>query len=377
MTLIGPDNIFVLGGILLGLAWMGFWIDGNWLGRKTSGVPWVLTTGLILSNFRIIPFSAPTFDFVGGYMVPLAIPLLLYKSDLRKIFRESGKLMITFLIASTATVIGAVLGFFLLDLGEIGPKVAGTYAGAWIGGAVNFVAVSQAVEMTPSQFSVSLSASSIVSILALMMLVTIPSIALVRRFVPSAIMDALDTEEVAAVQQRERPAIYLTHISGGLALSFAICALAAWVSGMLSMSSYNILFITTITIIIANIFPRILSGLKGDFEMGMLFMYIFFAAIGAGTDAMAFIESALILAFYGLFIVAIHLVVVLAVARLLKVDLAEAVVASGAALVGPAVTTAIAAARGWHSLVTPAIMCGIFGYVIANFIGVTVTALLQ
>ena len=54
MTLIGPDNIFVLGGILLGLAWMGFWIDGNWLGRKTSGVPWVITAGLVLSNFKVI-----------------------------------------------------------------------------------------------------------------------------------------------------------------------------------------------------------------------------------------------------------------------------------------------------------------------------------
>jgi uncharacterized membrane protein len=190
-------------------------------------------------------------------------------------------------------------------------------------------------------------------------------------------MDELDQGEVKTVQESTRPVIYMTHISGALALSFAICAVASWLSGILSMSSYSILFITTITIIVANIFPKTLSGLKGDFEMGMLFMYIFFAAIGAGTDAMAFIESALILAFYGLFIVAIHIIVVLATARLLKVDLAEAIVASGAALVGPAVTAAIAAARGWQSLVTPAIMCGIFGYVIANFIGVTVTAMLQ
>ena len=108
--------------------------------------------------------------------MPLAIPLLLFKADLRKIFRESGPVMLTFMIASTATIVGAVLGFYIFDLGEIGPKVAGVYTGGYIGGAVNFLAVSQAVEMTPEEFSVSLSASAMVSNIALAMLVALPSI---------------------------------------------------------------------------------------------------------------------------------------------------------------------------------------------------------
>ena len=78
-----------------------------------------------------------------------------------------------------------------------------------------------------------------------------------------------------------------------------------------------------------------------------------------------------------MFIIIVHLLIVLLAAKLLKVDLAEAVVASGAALVGPAVTAAIATSRGWRSLVTPGIMCGIFGYVIGTFVGVSVTAFLN
>ena len=80
---------------------------------------------------------------------------------------------------------------------------------------------------------------------------------------------------------------------------------------------------------------------------------------------------------YGMFIIVLHLGIVLGVARLMKVDLAEAIVASGAALVGPAVTAAIAISQGWRSLVTPAIMVGVLGYVIGTFIGVAVTALLS
>ena len=56
---------------------------------------------------------------------------------------------------------------------------------------------------------------------------------------------------------------------------------------------------------------------------------------------------------------------------------AEAIVASAAALVGPAPTAAIAISQGWRTLVTPGIMCGIFGYVIGTFVGVTVTAFLN
>jgi len=74
--------------------------------------------------------------------------------------------------------------------------------------------------------------------------------------------------------------------------------------------------------------------------------------------------------------VLVHIIIVLAAAKFMKADLSEAVVASGAALVGPAVTAAIAISQGWRSLITPAIMVGIFGYVIGTFIGVAVSAFL-
>ena len=170
------DNIFAIGALLFGLAWLGFWIDVSKLGKKTSGVIWVLVVGMLLSNTGAVPLKSPVYDFVCANLVPLAIPLLLFKADLREIFTKSGAVMVTFLIASCATVAGVMLGFFILDLGEIGPKVAGVYAGAWIGGAVNMLGVSQAVQMTPNEFSLSISASSLVSILALYFLLTIPSI---------------------------------------------------------------------------------------------------------------------------------------------------------------------------------------------------------
>lgn len=377
MPLISADNVFAMGTVLLGLAYFGFWIDNHPIGKKTSGVVWVLVAAMFLSNVGVTPFASPAYDFVGAYMVSLAIPLLLFKADIRKIFRESGKVIITFAIASAATVAGAIIGFFLLDLGDIGPKVAGVYTGGWVGGAVNFLAVSQVVEMTDTEFTTAISASSVVSILALMMLIAIPSIRWITRFVPTSFEDSMPEHEKQELRESQRAKVYLRHLSGALALSFGICAIAAAIANYIGYPHYTILFVTILTIVIANLFPKAMDELEGEFELGMIFMYIFFAMVGSGTNATAFIESALILFVYGMMIILIHLGVVLLVARLIKVDLAEAIVASGAALVGPAVTAAIAISQGWRSLVTPGIMCGILGYVIGTFIGVTVTAFLN
>ena len=375
MSLIPADNVFALGAILFCVAWLAFLIDTKPLGKKTSGVIWALGVSMLLSNTGIIPFSSPTYDFVGGSLVPLAIPLLLLKGDLRRIFRESGAVMIFFCIACMATVAGAVIGFYIMDLGEIGPKVAGVYTGGWIGGAVNVLAISQAVEMTSQEFSVSISASSVVSMSALMLLIAIPSIELIKRMIPTQTEDSAQLLPMELAQD-ETPTLHLTHISGALALSFIICGLAQSMAQWLQLPQYSILFITVLTIAVANVFPEKMAWLKGDFELGMLLMYLFFVAVGAGTDAISFIASAFHLFVYGMLIIIIHLVLVLFAARLMKVDMAEAIVASSAALVGPAVTAAIATSKGWKHLVTPGIMCGVFGYVIGTFIGVTVTAVL-
>ena len=377
MFSIPADNIMAICTVIFGLAWFGFWMDTLPIGRKISGVVWVLCTGMLLSNFKIIPFESAAYGFVGGTLVPLAIPLLLFKSDMRRIFRESGKVMLIFCLASMATVTGAVVGFFVFDatfgLGEYGHKVAGVYTGGYIGGAVNFLAVSQVVEMSPNEFSSAISASSIVSILALMLLLAIPSVRWLSRHFSVAHPD----QESAAMEAKQKTSkLRLTHLTGAVALSFAICWLSTYIAELMSAGRYKYLFITVITLAIANIFPRLMNSLEGEFEMGLLLMYLFFAVVGAGTDMSAFLGSAIVLFFYGMFIIFIHLGATLGLARVFKFKLEETIVASGAALVGPAVTAAIATSRGWRDLVTPGIMCGIFGYAIATFIGVLVTQFL-
>ena len=105
-------------------------------------------------------------------------------------------------------------------------------------------------------------------------------------------------------------------------------------------------------------------------------MYVFFAIIGIGADVAAMVDTGVMIFVYASFIVATHLFVLILGARLLRLSLAEIVIASLACIGGPVAPAAIAASRGWRDLVTPGIMVGILGYAIANFIGVGLASLL-
>ncbi len=51
--------------------------------------------------------------------------------------------------------------------------------------------------------------------------------------------------------------------------------------------------------------------------------------------------------------------------------------ASNANIGGPTTATAMAGAKGWNSLMAPAILVGVFGYVVGNYWGILVYNLLS
>ena len=125
--LIGPDQDFALWTILIALTGFGFWCERFPWGRKYSGVILLMTVSIVLANLRIIPTSAPVYDVVGGFLVPVAIPLLLFQADLKRIIRESGPTLMAFVIGSVAVVAGTLIGVSLLDLGPEEAELAGKY----------------------------------------------------------------------------------------------------------------------------------------------------------------------------------------------------------------------------------------------------------
>lgn len=381
--LIAADNGMALFAIIAGLVWFGFYTERHSLLCKLPGVVWILVGGTLLSNFRIIPFEAPVYGVIFGYALPLAVPLLLFKGTFLKIFSDSGRILPIFLLGSVAVVIGTLIATALFDLGPVEPKIAATYAAAWIGGMVNMVALSEMTQLSPGEFSIAVGASAPVSIIGLTILCLLPAIPFVRRAIPSRVIDATEGEGSQDKSDNNDGARFrVDHLMGALALSAAICTashlliVSGWFPEAWNIATYNLFIITLITILLANIFSGPLGAIEGDFELGMIFMYLFFAAIGASTDAVSFLSQAPIYFLFGLTIILVHIALVLCAARVLRFDLAEMIIGSGANIVGAAPAAGIASSKGWKSLVTPAIATGMLGYAIANFFGLALFKLL-
>lgn len=383
MSYVRPDDALTLTAILLSLAWIGFMADASRFGKAIPGVLCILVFGILLSNLHLTPFASPVSDFISEYVVAAAIPLLMIKADLKRIFIESGRVMLGFAAACVGIVIGVFVGYFLLHPWHVSGKIAGVYAGAFIGGTISMVAVANSLKVGATEFSAATSASMIPSVLGLMALVALPAVGFVRRHLPSPPPEPA-TGTARTPQGAAGPAaLHLTHLSGALALSFGICVLARAVAhemGTLTghdQSQYVILYVTIVTVLVANIAPGPLRKLQGEFELGMLFMYLFFGVIGLGTNITAFLDHAISLFFFTILLLAVGIVISLLLSKLLRLNLAEAVTGCGSAIVGPAATVAVVAGKGWYSMVSPAVMIGIFCHVVGTFIGISVGALLR
>lgn len=381
MSYVQPDDALTLTAILLLLAWIGFMADASRLGKAVPGVLCILVLGILLSNLHLTPFTSPVSDFVSKYVVAAAIPLLMIKADLKRIFIESGRVMLGFGAACVGIVIGVLAGYILLHPWHVEGRIAGVYAGAFIGGTISMVAVANSLQVSAAEFSAATSASMIPSVLGLMALVALPAMGFVRRHMLAPPLESTTGQTPQGAPAP--PMLLITHLSGALALSFGICVLAraaAHEIGALSghdQSQYVILYVTIVTVLVANIAPGPLRKLQGEFDLGMLFMYLFFGVIGLGTNITAFLDHAVSLFFFTILLLAVGIVISLLLSKLLRLNLAEAITGCGSAIVGPAATVAVVAGKGWYSMVSPAVMIGIFCHVVGTFVGISVAALLH
>ncbi|QNN71602.1 DUF819 family protein [Thermomonas carbonis] len=372
--MIPADNAFALLAAFFAIAVIGASLEKTRVGRRVSGVMFVIAIAIALAHFDVIPAAAPAYGLIWTYLVPLAIALFLLRADLFSIVIEGGRTLIAFLFGAVGVVVGAWLGAKLLDLGPFGAQYAAVFSATYVGGSINFAAVAEAIGFRdPTALAAGVAIDNVIGLSYLVMAGAAASWALfTRRFAWRA--DALVDAVAGADEAQRMPTVIDLALALGLA-SLA-CAAGNAIAAALGHSSYAILYITLLMVAIATLGRRWLKSVAGPELVATLFMYLFFALLGAGADIGAMLGAAPALFGYVLIIFATHVLFILVGARLCKLNYAEVIIASTACIGGPPISIAYAVLFGWRKLAVPAVATGVLGYALGNFVGIGVFELL-
>lgn len=399
-TLISPDNTWVLWAILTGWAAISIWLEQKYKwASKVTGAIIALIGAMVLANLNIIPTSAPAYDQVWTYVVPLAIPLLLFKADVRKIWKESGRVLIIFLISAIGTMVGAFVGFVLLrnavpELYKVGAMMTGSY----IGGGVNFVAMARSFEAPGELVSAAVVSDNLLMALYFFVLIAIPSMAFFRKVYNHPHVDEVEKSGIneegktLAASYWGRKEISLKDIAFAAGSAFVIVAvsteIAKFFDSVIPTSNklsdfFNILLgneyliMTTVTMLLATFIPQFFSNIRGAQEIGTFLIYIFFVVIGVPASIPLIIEKSPLLLVFCAIVVFFNMIISLGFGKLLKFDLEEILLASNANIGGPTTAAAMAIAKGWTKLIIPILLVGTLGYVIGNYLGIFMGTVFQ
>lgn len=398
--LIGADNTWMLWTVCALGAAAAIYLEQRYKwAAKMTGAILALIFAIVLSNFGIIPMDAPVWDAVWGYVVPLAIPLLLLQCDMRKIGKESGRILILFLFGSVGTALGALLGYALLHnfIPELN-GLAGVFTGTYIGGTVNFAALGAAFEVSGEMISAATVADNLLMVLYFFVLIAMPSMAFFRKHFKHPHVDEVEAagttsneNETQAAAFWGRKEISLKDIALAMATAFTIVALSNVISSALSgiiptnnafMQILNTLFgnmylwITTLSMLCATLKPDFFGEIQGSQELGTYLIYLFFFVIGVPASIPMIIMNSPMLLVFAAIVVAVNMIVSLAAGKLLKFNLEEIILSSNANIGGPTTAVAMAVSKGWTKLVGPILLIGTLGYVLGTYFGLIVGGIL-
>lgn len=389
-SLINGENIWVMWALVIGITTIAFWLEQRFTwAAKISSVLLALIMALILVNTNIAPTSSPVYSALGSYILPLAIPLLLFQSDLRKIIKGSGKLLIIFVVAGIFSIIGGVICGTIFH-GALGDQTAGYVAvevGADIGGSVNLVAMASTFNVDESIMNASLIIGNLIIIIWTAAMIAIPNTKFFRKHYRHEYVDKFEATvgeveegKTNAAKFWSRHDISLLDLAKCMAITFAVNAATQLFCGFVNASGAPdiiktffgsiYLVMTLFTVILVTAFPKVFENIHGATELGTILITMWFVQVGAGARIMDVIALAPAVLGFKILMAAINIGGVLLVGKFLKWNVEECLTASNASLGGPTTAAAYVIGKGWSDLIVPATLVGLFGYIIGNYFAV-------
>ncbi len=398
-SLIAAEDTWALLALMVAAVACAIWLEQKYVwASKISGAIIALLFALAASNLSIIPTSCDLYDqVIWGFAVPMGIPLLLLQCNMKKIWKETGRMMVIFLIGSAGTVAGAFIAYGLLHSYVPGLEaMAAMMTGSYIGGGVNFAAL--VTEFDAGEIAGAATvADNLLMALYFFALIAIAGMKFFRARYPHPHIDAvlaggdLEGAQTQAAAYWSRKDISLKDIAMNVAYSvlvvYAAKLIAAFLSGIIpdtgvvlhmahTFFGSEYVWITTVAMAVATFGEKQVAKLSGAQEIGTYLIYLFLFVIGVPASlAKILTETPLLLVFTAIMVL-VNMLFCFVGGKLLKFDLEDIILASNANIGGPTTAAGMAISQGWSALVGPVMLVGTFGYVIGTYLGILVGGIL-
>lgn len=402
-SLIAADDIWGLLAVMTVSVFFAIWLEQKYAwASKLSGCIIALLLAMAYANLGLIPTSCVLYDdIVWGVIVPFGIPMLLLNCNLKRIWSETGRMLVIFLFGAVGSVAGAYLGFFLLkgpysNAGDLA-RVASMLTGSYIGGSVNLAAMASQYAAREDVTAAAIVADNLLMAIYFFVLIFFAGSSFFLKHFRHPLIDEVESgvlhkgeSDTLASAFWSRKAISLKDI----AVNIAYAAVVVWVSRLIAgifggfepvglfmtfvvrFLGSQYVWITTISVLVATLMSDAVKEMHGSQEIGTFCIYLFLFVIGVPANIYTvFTKSPLFLVLAAI-IVFVNMVFCFAAAKLFGFNLEDAIIASNANIGGPTTAAGMAISQGWIELVGPAMLIGTLGYVLGNYMGTVVAVTL-
>ena len=334
--------------------------------------------GYTLGIWEFTESVRATRESTRDLLIPMMLFLMSLKFSITELKKLGLKTILLCLVSAATIVAGFVITHFLMRgfLGEESSQTFGVMAAGWTGGTQNFVAVKEALQVTDSAMSYTLLMGALCySVWLVVVLAMKPHrLAINQKFgVKTTAYKAICSADPEPEGERIDASALMTCLGISLLAASISSSLGSKIAslGLPSAMLWAVILSTALGTLAAHTPLRKLPAAE---EISGVMLYIIIALIGAEVSLAAILDAPLYI-LSGFLILSIHGAAMIAAAKILKIDIALAAIAS-IANIGSAPSATVVAATFEQRLIPTAILMSLLGSLLGSFLGLLIAEVL-
>lgn len=352
--------------------------------NKIGAILLAYAFGLVLGNLGILPEGSDKIqNMLTTITVPLAIPLLLFSTNIKVWFKMAGKTLASMLIALVSVILVVFIGYIIFSGNGIKDlwKVGGLLVGLYSGGTPNLASLKLVLNVDPDVFVITHSFDMLISAIYLLFLISIGQkvfhlILPKYKSINGANRNEKNTFENDYWGFWQKP--YRMSVLKGLGLSILIFAIGGSLTFIVpEKAEMAVVILTITTLAILSSLIKGVNKLDKTFDLGMYFILVFSLVIASMADINTFKGTAPDLLMYISFVIFGSLLVHVLFSRIFKIDADTVMITSTALICSPPFVPVIAGAIKNREIIVTGLTVGIIGYAIGNYLGFIVAEILK